>query len=221
MLYSFALLLLLAVIGVSIYVVESAGQQVFKSQLEVRPSSLVKLDTSLGTLIGYAQDVQNKTINVFYSVPYAEPPVDTLRFKRSRLVDRFPHDPYEALEFKAHCPLLKVPSRFNGSDLFSDDCLYANIWTPNLDELKVDGVCKSKKNVMIYLVGSNSSIYQMYPFADGEGRAHIAYDGRMFAAIHDTIVVIFNYRSVFNRFLSFMPSKMSSCLVSLAETKSF
>lgn len=196
MLYSVALLLL---VGVSLfYAVESASQRVFKSELELRPASLVKLETSLGSLVGYAQDVQNKTVNVFYGVPYAVPPVDTLRFKRSRLVDRFPHDPYEALEFKAHCPLLKVPSRFNESDLFSDDCLYANIWTPNLDELKVNGVCRSKKNVMIYIVGSNSSIYQMYPLADDQGRAHIAYDGRLFAALHDTIVVIFNYRSVFH-----------------------
>lgn len=196
MLYSVALLLL---VGVSLfYAVESASQRVFKSELELRPASLVKLETSLGSLVGYAQDVQNKTVNVFYGVPYAVPPVDTLRFKRSRLVDRFPHDPYEALEFKAHCPLLKVPSRFNESDLFSDDCLYANIWTPNLDELKVNGVCRSKKNVMIYIVGSNSSIYQMYPLADDQGRAHIAYDGRLFAALHDTVVVIFNYRSVFH-----------------------
>lgn len=194
MLYVGALLLVVSV-SIAVYAAVD-GRHVFKSELAVRPSSLVQVDTSLGTLVGYAQKVQNKTINVFYGVPYAEPPVDALRFKRSSLIGRFPQEPYEALQFKAHCPLLKVPSRYNESDLFSDDCLYLNLWTPDLDRLKEGGTCKSKKNVMIYIVGSNSSIYQMFPYADENGRAYIAYNGELFAALHDTIVVIFNYRLV-------------------------
>ena len=179
--------------------------RVFKSELEVRPSSLVQVETSLGRLVGYAQEVQNKTINVFYGIPYAEPPVARLRFKRSKLIQRWPSDPYKALQFKAHCPLLKVPSRYNESDLFSDDCLYLNLWTPNLDGLKVNGVCTSKKNVMVYIIGSNSSIYQMFPFADADDRAYLAYNGQLFAALHDTIIVIFNYRSVFSGLLWAQP----------------
>lgn len=185
---------LLLTVSLIVWLVYPVDSRVFKSQLEAQPSDLVQVVTSLGTLVGYAQKVQNQTINVFYGVPYAEPPVDALRFKRSRAIQRFPQDPYEALQFKAHCPLLKVPSRYNESDVFSDDCLYLNLWTPNLDGLKADGVCKSKKNVMVYIVGSNSSIYQMFPFADAEDRAFIAYNGQLFAALHDTIIVIFNYR---------------------------
>lgn len=42
-----------------------------KSELKDKPSSLISVQTELGNLIGYKKDVQNKTINVFYGVPYA------------------------------------------------------------------------------------------------------------------------------------------------------
>lgn len=122
-----------------------------QSKLEIKPSSLISLETSLGTVIGYEEQVQNKTINVFYGLPYAEAPIGKLRFRKSKLIQKFPYEPYEALEFKPHCPLLKNNKKFDSTDLFDEDCLYMNIWTPNLE--KINGECKKKYNVMIFIHG--------------------------------------------------------------------
>ena len=93
-----------------------------KSELVQRPSSLVSVYTKLGTVIGYRQDVRNQTINVFYGVPFAEPPIGKLRFKRSKLITKFPQNPYPALSFKPHCYVQK--KNFHPSDEFSEDCKY-------------------------------------------------------------------------------------------------
>ena len=91
-----------------------------KSELVHRPSALISVDTKLGTIIGYKQDVRNQTINVFYGVPYGEPPIGKLRFKKSKLITKFPQDPYPALSFKPHCHL--PLAKFNPNDKFDEDC---------------------------------------------------------------------------------------------------
>ena len=82
--------------------------------------SLFSLATSLGTLIGYRKNVQNRTISVFYGVPYAEPPVKELRFRRSKLIEKFPTDPYPALDLKPHCPQPRS-RKYHPDDKFAED----------------------------------------------------------------------------------------------------
>ena len=91
-----------------------------KSELRRRPSSLISVDTSLGPLIGYKDDVQNRTINVFYGVPYAEPPVNELRFRPSKLITQFPSDPWDALNFKPHC-VQPRSLKYHPEDKFEED----------------------------------------------------------------------------------------------------
>ena len=47
---------------------------------------------------------------------------------------------------------------------------------------------------MIYIYGGKSSIYALTPLTDENGKAHLSYDGELFSALHDTILVTFNYR---------------------------
>ena len=133
------------------------GVSVPKSELTDRPSSLISLKTDLGTIIGYRKEVENRTINVFYGVPYAVPPINELRFKKSRIINKFPEEPYSALNFKPHCAQSPDP-KYHPADKFSEDCLYANIFTPDLESNKIDGICKEKFNVMVYLYGSKSPL---------------------------------------------------------------
>ena len=154
---------------------------------------LISLETSLGTLIGFKKQILNRTINVFYGVPYAEPPIGKLRFKRTKLIEKFPQEPYRALDFKAHCGQ-KLAEKYHKNDTFSEDCLHMNLFVPNLDNLKVNGKCKKTHQVMVYIYGGTSSIYQMSPFLDKFNVSHLNYAGDYFAALHDTIVITFNYR---------------------------
>ena len=121
-----------------------------KAELKNKPTNLISLNTSLGTLIGYKQNVQNKTINVFYGVPYAEPPIKKLRFKKSKLINKFPSEPYLALDYKPHCILKFNPKSMHPNDSLSEDCLYMNIWTPSfhLENEK----CSKNYSVLINIV---------------------------------------------------------------------
>ena len=96
----------------------------FLLNLSLVSSGLISVETPLGTLIGQKKIVQNKPINVFYGVPYtAEPPINELRFRRSRLIKRFPSDPYSALSYPARCPQ-QLPSYFGYNGKFNEDCKF-------------------------------------------------------------------------------------------------
>ena len=156
-------------------------------------SHLVSVKTSLGTLIGQRRQVQNRTVNVFYGVPYAEAPVGELRFRRTRLIRRFPDEPYGALQYKPHCAQ-KRTKKYGEDEPFSEDCLYLNVWTPNLaDATTVEARCERKFAVMVYLFGGTSSIYQKSPFLDANNQSHLSYNGEYFAAM-DTVLVSVNFR---------------------------
>ena len=126
--------------------------EIHESKLTRKPESLINLKTRLGNLIGYKKEVLNRTINVFYGAPYAQPPVGKLRFKKTKLIKEFPENPYRALEFKPHCAH-KRPFYHHKDDVFSEDCLFMNIYTPNLENLKVNGKCEKRYSVMIYIMG--------------------------------------------------------------------
>lgn len=161
-----------------------------KSELGERPSSLISVETKLGTIIGYKQDVRNQTINVFYGVPYAEPPTGKLRFKKPKLIEKFPQNPYAALSFKPHC---YIPSaKFNPSDQFDEDCLYMTIYTPDIERSKVNGVCQNKYAVIVYIYGFDNSIFRMSPFSKWDDKHHL-YNAELIPTF-DTIFIMFNYR---------------------------
>ncbi|KFM78976.1 Cholinesterase, partial [Stegodyphus mimosarum] len=140
------------------------------------------IQTSTGILHGKRSEVLNKSLRLFLGIPYAEPPIGNLRFKRpiellSEDVER------DTAEFGPSCyqsphlaslisPLLKP----NEAEI-SEDCLYLNVYIPG--ERKPD----RPLSVMVWLAGEGFS------FADPR-----QFDGRYLAVEGDVIVVTVGYR---------------------------
>ena len=135
--------------------------------------------TPQGALRGQAED----GIHVFRGVPFAQPPVGELRWRRPQ-----PLEPWDgirdALEFG---PISIQPPRpaagpFAGimghsEERTSEDCLYLNIWTPGLDD--------GRRPVMVWIHGGG--------LTTGSGSSP-AYDGAPLAARGDVVIVTINYR---------------------------
>ena len=135
--------------------------------------------TQKGTLRGQIED----GIHVFRGVPFAQPPVGDLRWRRPQ-----PTEPWDgvrdALEYG---PISAQPPRpaagpFAGimghsQERMSEDCLYLNIWTPGLDD--------DRRPVMLWIHGGG--------LFSGSGSSP-AYDGGPLAARGDVVIVTINYR---------------------------
>ncbi|MEV0322491.1 carboxylesterase/lipase family protein [Streptomyces sp. NPDC050658] len=108
-------------------------------------------------------------VTVFRGIPYAAPPVGPLRF-----ASPMPPEPWkgvrDAIRFGA--PALQTDYVPDGSE----DCLYANVWTPD-----VHG-CRP---LLVYIHGGG--------WAVGAG-SEPDYDGARLAERGDLVVVTFNYR---------------------------
>ena len=167
------------------------------------------LDTTHGQLIGSCDFVnvndnnprETKSGNVYSwkSVPYAEPPVGSLRFKRT--VEKEPWSgALNALEWPNSCIQqntdsetisrfmgLKMWKTFSNVTRFSEDCLYLNIWLPLDAYLRASqpSAQHSKPPILVFFHGGNlvkgSSVLDVY-------------DPSTFVAASNTIVITVNYR---------------------------
>lgn len=93
------------------------------------------VETKQGSIRGEYK--KEKDVLIFRGVPYAQPPVGDLRFKRPQA-----HDSWEGirpcLEFSSRCYQADLTSMdFYGKEFYdemvpscSEDCLYLNIWAP-------------------------------------------------------------------------------------------
>ena len=109
-------------------------------------------------------------VSVWKGIPYAKPPVGSLRFKRSILIDKY-DAPVNAFEYAKSSPQKKYDS-----EKMSEDCLYLNIWAR-----------PGTKNapVILYIHGGS--------FCAGSG-ADDSCNGINLAKDHDAVVVTVNYR---------------------------
>ncbi|CAG2177738.1 unnamed protein product, partial [Oppiella nova] len=119
-----------------------------------------------------------KELSVFLGIPYAEPPVDGLRFQKPLPVRHIP-DPYDATQWPKACVHQKLHQNYLNQEM-SEDCLYLNIWSPSLPEST-----GALKPVMFWIHGGGmivgSSVEKWY-------------SGHVLAAMGDVVVVTFNYR---------------------------
>jgi para-nitrobenzyl esterase len=110
----------------------------------------------------------------FFGIPYAEPPVGDLRWRPPR-----EHRPWtgvlKAQSFGPTCAQGEHPV-FAGPANNNEDCLYLNIFTPNLSS-------SARLPVIFWIHGGGNS--------DGESND---YDGSKLAADGKTVVVTINYR---------------------------
>lgn len=134
----------------------------------------------------------------FAAIPFAKPPVGQLRFEPPQK-----NEPWEGvLDGLTSSPAPEMPrelvEQLNGSlastnefgedyDAMSEDCLYLNVYTANLNPDK-------KMPVLFWIYGGGFQI-------GGQN----SYDGNVLTSLHDVIVVIPNYRVSAFGFLSFGP----------------
>ena len=132
----------------------------------------VVVETKAGSVKGYLKN----RIHAFKGIPYAQPPIDDLRFKPS-----VPRKPWSGvLDCTQYGPI--APQRIDpvmnpGRDSKQDEgeCLNLNVWTPALDG--------KKRPVLFWIHGGG--------FSFGSGSFD---DGTNLAERGDVVVVTINYR---------------------------
>ena len=99
------------------------------------PTGIVQLDS--GPITGVVDDA----ISTFRGIPYAMPPVGTLRWQPPQ-----PPQTWTAVrecnQFGPSCPQPKESS----SSVYNEDCLYLNVWTPKIQS-------QEKLPVMVWIPG--------------------------------------------------------------------
>jgi len=157
------------------------------------------IQTSSGPICGLTSSAAiagagNFTVSAYLGIPYAVPPVGSLRWKYSTLFKG--SAPLVATAYGRECPQATVasnPSAASSSRCTdgrmlgpgqSEDCLYLNVWVPS------GAPASSQLPVMVFIHGG--------AFYQGSGGTSSApgnlYDGTYLAAAGNVIVVTFNYR---------------------------
>ena len=145
----------------------------------------VFVKTKSGTIQGERIDVMNKEIDVFLGIPYAEPPIGDLRFRKPKEVKPW-NGIYRAIRHSRPCLQYKLDHRIKDATWISpvassEDCLYLNIWS----SVNQKPVPNNLKPVIIWIHGGS--------FISGSSDLDM-YDGGVLASFGDIIVVTFNYR---------------------------
>uniref|UniRef100_A0A0K0E739 COesterase domain-containing protein n=1 Tax=Strongyloides stercoralis TaxID=6248 RepID=A0A0K0E739_STRER len=103
------------------------------------PNNNITLNTSLGTIIGTHVDLGNNKnekffgkADAFFSVPFVHPPIGDLRLKHSIPINKFPNNPQIAQIQPPMCPQTLKKDNLTISEGESEDCLYINIFSPNV-----------------------------------------------------------------------------------------
>ncbi|XP_035825474.1 gut esterase 1 [Aplysia californica] len=154
--------------------------------LTVQAISLVRVTSPTSSYVGQAVTTEDgRSFHAFRGVPYAEPPVGDLRFRKP--VAKPPLDgEYQALGFKPYCIQMNyMPSSFGAGQ---EDCLYLNVFTPGL---RSSGQSSELLKVLFFIHGGGN----LNGFAD-------FYMPGSLVTHNDVIVVTINYRLGLLGFLS-------------------
>lgn len=86
------------------------------------------VNTNSGSIRGRLNQtlLQEKQYFAFKGIPYAEPPIDQLRFKAPQQIEPWPNN-IDAFEYGTACPQLDGDINFSET---SEDCLFLNIFVP-------------------------------------------------------------------------------------------
>ncbi|XP_067654234.1 acetylcholinesterase-like [Haliotis asinina] len=141
-----------------------------------------KVSTLNGPLLGQRVSVLGKSLDVFYGIPYAKPPVGDLRFKNPQPSESWGPEVRDAQNPTPSC---FQPIGAHGTDEkhkqmpddYSEDCLHLTVWAPSDNA--------GNLAVMVWIHGGG--------FYFGSTRLPL-YEGKYLAAENDVIVVSMNYR---------------------------
>lgn len=149
----------------------------------------VQVVTKLGPIKGQtvSSPYENLPVNQFLGIPYAKPPVENLRFLRPVPITEKWSEPLDATFFPSQCIQNKqlALSPFNEPLVlnrnFSEDCLYLNIWSPDVSVNDENNL----KPVLVWIHGGALTI--------GTSSFDL-YNGEVLSAAADALVVTINYR---------------------------
>ena len=155
------------------------------------------IDFLLGRVFGLSKQVNDKWINVFLGIPYAQPPIGQLRFQPPQPLQCFPDQPYFAQKFRPHCQ--QPPNiKFGEDNNFSENCLHLNLFLPPLNlnfSNQNQLICNRNFPILVYIFGGVGSYNQPTRFHTSDSRAfNLAYNGEHLASEYDVITVVINYR---------------------------
>ncbi|XP_032197900.1 cholinesterase isoform X2 [Mustela erminea] len=142
------------------------------------------ITTKNGKVRGINLPVLGGTVTAFLGIPYAQPPLGRLRFKKPQFLTKW-SDTWNATKYANSCyqntdqsfPGFPGSEMWNPNTDLSEDCLYLNVWVPT----------PKPKNttVMIWIYGGG--------FQTGTSSLPV-YDGKFLAWVERVIVVSMNYR---------------------------
>ena len=125
--------------------------------------------------------VDGKQLNVFKGIPYAEPPIGNLRFRKPIPVKEWP-EIIHAYDWPNVCYQSKFEFLPNWTKIMSEDCLYLNIWTPS------DSLNSTELKPVIFYIHGGALLY---------GSSSWKYDaGEVISAKGDIVIVNINYRYI-------------------------
>ncbi|KYO19858.1 hypothetical protein Y1Q_0006823 [Alligator mississippiensis] len=152
------------------------------------------VNTTSGPIQGRRLSAGSGTVTAFLGIPYAEPPLEALRFQKP-----LPHKPWtnilDTTSFRSPCPqppLIGWPdsSMWMPKTPYSEDCLFLNIWVPHPRP-------SSPVPILIWIHGGGLFM--------GASSVDL-YDGRYLATTESVIVASMNYRLGALGFLSLPPA---------------
>ncbi|XP_048397708.1 cholinesterase-like isoform X1 [Stegostoma tigrinum] len=140
--------------------------------------------TTRGKVKGIPINVLSGTVTAFLGIPYAEPPIAELRFKKPEprrpwsglwIANKYPNTCYQYINISSSG--YSWEEMWNPNTKLSEDCLYVNVWVPSPRPNNVA--------VMVWIFGGG--------FASGTSSLAV-YDGRYLSYVENVIVVSMNYR---------------------------
>lgn len=155
-----------------------------KDSLSVRPDfdqDRLTVATKLGKVTGFRRQIFGSELYTFLGLPYAEPPVGQLRFRRTVPLAKW-NQVIDGTRWPKHCvqaitTQTLYPVKILHNDT-SEDCLYLNIWTPVVER-------GSNLPVLVFIHGGS--------FAKGSPMID-EYDGRVMATVGRSVVVSVAFR---------------------------
>lgn len=130
---------------------------------------------------GTIQGISDSGVYIFKGIPFAQPPVDNLRWKPPRPPKAW-QDTLPADHFGTGCMQRPIFGDMNFRfPKKSEDCLYLNVWTP----VKPSEMEEKHLPVLVYFYGGG--------FLAGDGSEY-RYDGENMARTQGIVMVTANYR---------------------------
>ncbi|KAM8973151.1 acetylcholinesterase [Pelodytes ibericus] len=165
------------------------------SQALGQSDSDLLVTTRSGKVRGVWLPVLSGHVGAFLGVPFAEPPVDKLRFRRTEPKKPWA-DVWDATSYSNTCyqyfdmafPGFQGAEMWNPNQPLSEDCLYLNVWVPHPRP--------TNATVMVWIYGGG--------FASGSSSLDV-YDGRYLTHAENVVVVSMNYRVGAFGFLTLTP----------------